>query len=106
MQLTLHHRHACCSHHATAAIHHHYLAGFLTIGVLLASLFGIIRSVDAIVWGQAYRPHVVTTGVQGGPDAQTAARYQTDANGTHFTPVSQRILDDSGTRAPAGQAVP
>src|SRR5690348_7928983 len=103
MQLTLHQRHACCSHHATAAVHHHYLAGFLTIGILLASLFAIIRSVDAIVWGQAYRPHVVTTATQSGPDAPTAARYQS-SDTTHFTPVSQRILDDSATHVePASQ---
>ncbi len=95
MQATLHHfhhRHDCCQHHATASAHHHYLAAVLGLGLLIASLVGAVRTIDAFVWGQAYKPHVVTTtSGPAAPDAQTSARYQTDDK-TKFNPVSSRIF--------------
>lgn len=92
MQLTIHQRHACCSQHATAAIHHHYLAGFLAAAVTLAAMFGIVRSIDAYLWGEAYKPRIVSIAGSSALDADTAARYQED-KATQFKPISGKILD-------------
>ncbi|HVA23351.1 MAG TPA: hypothetical protein VMW62_03085 [Chloroflexota bacterium] len=92
MNLTLIHRHPCCAHRHAAAFHGGWLAGFLGIAALGASMFGVVQTMDQVVWGQAYKAHVVDGSIQAAPGLQTQARYASDTPATQFRPITDRIF--------------
>jgi hypothetical protein len=92
MNLSLIHRHPCCSHRHAAAFHGGWLAGFLVVAVLGAAMFGVVRTVDSVVWGQAYKPHVVDGTMQPVPDSQALSRYGGSGTGAQFQPITDRIF--------------
>ena len=86
------HRHACCAHTHAAAAHHGWLMGVLGVGVVVAAMFGVVRTVDRVVWGQAYKPHVVDGNMLRTPDPQVLAGYGGAAPEGRFRPVTDRIF--------------
>ncbi|MFI5267808.1 MAG: hypothetical protein ACHQ7M_10570 [Chloroflexota bacterium] len=55
-------------------------------------MFGVVRTMDSLVWGQAYKQHVVDGSIQAAPDSQTLSRYSNNTPGTQFRPITDRIF--------------
>ena len=92
MSITLIHRHPCCSHHHAAAVHHGWLAGVMGIAMLVSAMYGVVRTVDGLVWGKAYSQHVISGSVTATADAETLAGYGTTKPTAQFRPVTDRIF--------------
>ena len=92
MNLTLSHRHACCSHRHAVAFHSGWLTGFMAAAALAACMIGVIRTVDGLVWGQAYKQQVVGGSMQANPDGETTALYAKTTPGAQFRPITDRIF--------------
>ena len=92
MNLHFIHRRRRQSHRRILVFQRGRLAVFLGAAVVGASMFGVVRTIDHVVWGQAYKQRVVDGTLQANPDAQTLAGYASSSPGVQFRPVSDRIF--------------
>ena len=92
MNVALIHRHPCCSHRHAAAAHHGWRVGVLGIAALGASMFGVVQTVNQVVFGQAYGQQHVVNGSLTSADSPALAGYGGVA-GAKFRPVTDRIFN-------------
>lgn len=62
------------------------------IAMLAASMYGVVRTVDGLVWGQAYKQKVIAGSVEATPDQETLARYSNAKPAAQFRPITDRIF--------------
>jgi hypothetical protein len=91
MNISFIRRHPCCDHRPSAASHGGWLAAIMVGAVLAASMVGAIKTIDQLIWGQAYKQQVIEGSLQRTPEERELAGYGS-AEGARFRPVSDRIF--------------